>query len=242
MTEFNETESSQLLLSSITENEDKPEIEEDVVVETEVNNSSNTSRGSEAPEEMIDTYSESNSTALSHHNVGKEAGRAGAGFVRAEPLSAKQQVALWLTRTSTQELYNELKMSRIKSWVVSDNRTRVKQPLCGASSSRATNIHRNFSTKSLMEQASFSHFQDDDATIEENPMRKCETVLALSEEPYRKKMSFNKSKSKVSLMSSRMSFFKRSGSKCHSEIMTGSHLHQHAAVNFPGIRPTNRLR
>merc|ERR1719323_1578578 len=93
-----------------------------------------------------------------------------------------------------------------------------------------------------MEQASFSHFQDDDATIEENPMRKCETVLALSEEPFRKKMSFNKSKSKVSLMSSRMSFFKRSGSKCHSEIMTSSHLHQHAAVNFPGIRPTNRLR
>lgn len=244
MTEFAETESSQLLacINEADDAIDKLENEEgggeEGLANTEVNGSN--SRDSEAPDENIETYSESNSTAISHHKDVAKDGRSGSQFVRAEPLSAKQQVALWLTRTSTQELYNELNMSRIKNWVVSDNKYRTKQPLCGASSSRLQNpIHRNFSTKSLME-ASYSHFQDD-ANIEENPMRKCETVLALSDEPFKqKKMSFNKSKSKVSLCTSRMSFLKRSSSKCHSEIMT-SHIHQHPA-NFPGIRPTNRLR
>ena len=170
-------------------------------------------------------------------HVGGASGHTGAGqIVRAESLTAKQQVALWLTRTSTQEIYNELKMSNIKNWVYPSSSTytqgeakqRPKQPLCGQY--QTSNIHRNFSTKSLLE----GSFSQEDQSLRNNPMRKCETVLALSDEPHRKKNNFQKSKSKVSLCASRISFFKRSGSKCHSEVMQQS--------NFPGIRPTNRLR
>ena len=165
-------------------------------------------------------------------------------LTKTEALSARQQVALWLTRTSTQELYHELRMSNLRTWVTGDaaaagtGRPRAKQPLCGPSSS--SQIHRNFSTKSLLESGSYGCHFHEPGHGDNNPMRKCETVIALSEEPRRKKNShFPKSKSKVSLYASRMSFFKRSGSKCHSEIMQPSHLQPPA---FPGIRPTNRLR
>ena len=118
-------------------------------------------------------------------------------------------------------------------------RARHKQPLCGPSrlgeqESRRLGDQRNYSTKSLLEGASCH----EDPRMERNPMRKCETVIALTEEPQQKKTHFQKSKSKVSLCASRISFFKRSASKCHSEIMPSSNMpHQ-----FPGIRPTNRLR
>ena len=129
----------------------------------------------------------------------------------------------------------------IRSWVTgeAEARARHKQPLCGPSrlgeqESRRLGDQRNYSTKSLLEGASCH----EDPRMERNPMRKCETVIALTEEPQQKKTHFQKSKSKVSLCASRISFFKRSASKCHSEIMPSSNMpHQ-----FPGIRPTNRLR
>lgn len=251
MTEIGGSESSQLL-SSITETEDKAEGDEDPEHTGDMGQEVS-GRDSDGGDEMMETYSESNSTAISHNinhrqlEGGGAAGGARAGgsqFVRAEPLSAKQQVALWLTRTSTQELYHELRMSNLRTWVTGDaaaagaGRPRAKQPLCGPSSS--SQIHRNFSTKSLLESGSYGCHFHEPGHGDNNPMRKCETVIALSEEPRRKKNShFPKSKSKVSLYASRMSFFKRSGSKCHSEIMQPSHLQPPA---FPGIRPTNRLR
>ena len=159
-------------------------------------------------------------------------------MTRAEPLSAKQQVALWLTRTSTQEIYSysELTMENLKSWVYPQSQSqtsrhsRHKQPLCGPSRSNNTqDIHRNFSTKSLLESSHGHHYEEGGGNI-----RKCETVLALSEESQggRARVSKAKSKSKASLCSSRMSLFKRPASKCVSEI----------TQPFPGIRPTNRLR
>ena len=157
-------------------------------------------------------------------------------MTRAEPLSAKQQVALWLTRTSTQEIYSELTMENLKSWVYPHSQpvrhSRHKQPLCGPSrSNNPQDIHRNFSTKSLLES---SHSQGNYYEDGGGNIRKCETVLALSEESHggRPRVSKAKSKSKASLCSSRMSLFKRPPSKCVSEI----------TQPFPGIRPTNRLR
>ena len=236
MADFGGNENSKLL-SAITEaeaddSEDKIEQEGDII-----NKSSDgaASRDDEASDEIIETYSESNSTAISH-NVNKDTGPGHASqFVKAEPLSAKQQVALWLTRTSTQEIYNELKMSNIKNWVypTTGEARRQKHPLCGPNTMH-NQIHRNFSTKSLLEGSYCPPHRDC------NPMRKCETVLALSDEPSHKKNHFHKSKSKVSLCASRISFFKRSGSKCSSEILPSSSLLQ--PTTFPGIRPTNRLR
>ena len=109
------TDESSQLLSSITETEDADKTEDNA--ETS-NDSSREASGSGVGvmDENIETYSESNSTAISH-NLNREAGPGGrsqAVSVRAEPLSAKQQVALWLTRTSTQELYNELRMANIR--------------------------------------------------------------------------------------------------------------------------------
>ena len=158
------------------------------------------------------------------------------GVTRAEPLSAKQQVALWLTRTSTQEIYSELTMSNLKSWVYPHTEARRhKQPLCGPSQQ---DMPRNFSTKSLLE-GSHGHYYED-SVAKKNLIRKCETVLALSEESQgsRARVSKAKSRSKASLYTgSRISLFRRPASKCGSEIMT-SQTGQH----FPGIRPTNRLR
>ena len=158
-------------------------------------------------------------------------------MTRAEPLSAKQQVALWLTRTSTQEIYSELTMENLRSWVYPHSQTsrhsrhsRHKQPLCGPSrSNNPPDIHRNFSTKSLLESSHGTYYEEGGANI-----RKCETVLALSEESQggRPRVSKAKSKSGASLCSSRISLFKRPASKCVSEI----------TQPFPGIRPTNRLR
>jgi len=234
MTEYCGGNESSQLLTSITEADDGDKNED----EAEDLSNGASGRESDGADEIIETYSESNSTAISH-NVNREAGASrGSQFVKAEPLSAKQQVALWLTRTSTQEIYNELKMSNIKNWVYpgpgqgEQSKIRAKHPLCGPN--RLHNqIHRNFSTKSLLE-GSYCHLHEDN-----NPMRKCETVLALSEEPNRKKINFNKSKSKVSLSASRISFFKRCGSKCSSEIIPSSSMQPSI---FPGIKPTNRLR
>merc|ERR1719225_1612633 len=180
----------------------------------------------------MDTYSESNSTVISQSRDGG----GGGGVTRAEPLSAKQQVALWLTRTSTQEIYSELTMSNLKSWVYPHTEARRhKQPLCGPSQQ---DMPRNFSTKSLLE-GSHGHYYED-SVAKKNLIRKCETVLALSEESQgsRARVSKAKSRSKASLYTgSRISLFRRPASKCGSEIMT-SQTGQH----FPGIRPTNRLR
>ena len=236
------TDESSQLLSSITEAEDKAVDN----VGTSHDSSRESSGSGVVVDENIETYSESNSTAISH-NLRGEAGPGAGGrssqavSVRGEPLSAKQQVALWLTRTSTQELYNELRMANIRSWVTGEAgeaaRVRHKQPLCGPRGA-GEQIHRNYSTKSLLETGAACTFHEEQR-LERNPMRKCETVIALTEEPQQKKTGFRqKSKSKVSLCASRISFFKRSASKCHSEIMPSSNIpHQ-----FPGIRPTNRLR
>ena len=91
-------------------------------------------------------------------------------MTRAEPLSAKQQVALWLTRTSTQEIYSELTMENIKSWVYPHSQTRHKQPLCGPSRSHnPKDIHRNFSTKSLLES---SHDKEEGGWRDEEAMER----------------------------------------------------------------------
>ena len=228
MTEFSPTESSQLLSSSTAVlHSNEPALEEP-----------GPGKESDAASEILETRSqccsETASTALSTAR-GETGGCGGGGMTRAEPLSAKQQVALWLTRTSTQEIYSELTMENIKSWVYPQSQTRHKQPLCGPSRSHnPQDIHRNFSTKSLLESSHGNYYEDGGGGGGRNIIRKCETVLALSEESQggRPRVSKAKSKSKASLSSSRISLFKRPGSKCVSEI----------TQPFPGIRPTNRLR
>lgn len=237
MTEFTSTESSQLLFSS----PHIPQTNEAAMEET------GPGKESDEANEILETrsqcgYSETASTAVSMARGdtggggGAGGGGGGGGVTRAEPLSAKQQVALWLTRTSTQEIYSELTMENLKSWVYPHSQpsrhSRHKQPLCGPSRSHnPQDIHRNFSTKSLLES---SHSQGNYYEDGGGNIRKCETVLALSEESQggRPRVSKAKSKSKASLCSSRMSLFKRPASKCVSEI----------TQPFPGIRPTNRLR
>lgn len=241
MTEFSPTESSQLLSSSTAVlHSNEPALEEP-----------GPGKESDAASEILETRSqccsETASTALSTARGetggcggaggcgGGAGGGGGGGMTRAEPLSAKQQVALWLTRTSTQEIYSELTMENIKSWVYPHSQTRHKQPLCGPSRSHnPQDIHRNFSTKSLLESSHGNYYEDGGGGGGRNIIRKCETVLALSEESQggRPRVSKAKSKSKASLSSSRISLFKRPGSKCVSEI----------TQPFPGIRPTNRLR
>ena len=56
------------------------------------------------------------------------------------------QVALWLTRTSTQDLYQEFTMSNLRS-LINPSRTSHRQPLGGSSCRAQQEIHRNFSTK-----------------------------------------------------------------------------------------------
>ena len=161
-------------------------------------------------------------------------------MTRAEPLSAKQQVALWLTRTSTQEIYSELTMENIKSWVYPHSQTRHKQPLCGPSRSHnPQDIHRNFSTKSLLESSHGNYYEDGGGGGGRNIIRKCETVLALSEESQegRPRVSKAKSKSKASLSSSRISLFRPSHNLGKSFIILW--LFQVFVLLLP-LRPTTR--
>ena len=139
MTEIGGSESSQLL-SSITETEDKAEGDEDPEHTGDMGQEVS-GRDSDGGDEMMETYSESNSTAISHNinhrqlEGGGAAGGARAGgsqFVRAEPLSAKQQVALWLTRTSMSDLSSMPSINNI-----------VGQSANSQSSNCQTNHHSN---------------------------------------------------------------------------------------------------
>jgi len=115
-----------------------------------------------------ETQSESNSTAVSSRTGGYSQ------FTKTEPLTAKQQVALWLTRTSTQDLNQEFSVNSLRSLVLPASAKQKKSKMAGE---RKSEIRRNFSTKSLMEKFTPSK----DPSYIYSPIRKCETVLALSE-------------------------------------------------------------
>ena len=108
-----------------------------------------------------------------------------------QPLTAKQQVALWLTRTSMSDLSS---MPSLRSLVFprsstarqsqgghhhhhqSREKSKVKSGRRGGNSK--AEIHRNFSTKSLINGYGSANRSDD--VMSPSPIRKCETVIALS--------------------------------------------------------------
>jgi len=224
------------------------------------------SKESDAVSETQETYSESNSTAISASISSRTAGCS--QFTKAEPLTAKQQVALWLTRTSTQDIYQEFTMSSLKNLMNPPTNPSKTKP-SKACESKKTAVHRNLSTKSLMERSSSSTAEAGG----HKQIRKSETVLALAQRSevdhrcirhcghgsnqaiYRHKKGNQKS-SGPSLKSSRISLFKRRFSKCGSEIIPATFNIQTTAPGelcrsqagadsphpFPGLRPTNRLR
>jgi len=234
------------------------------------------SKESDSTSETQETYSESNSTAISASISSRTAGCS--QFTKAEPLTAKQQVALWLTRTSTQDIYQEISMSSLKNLInpkpnSSKYKTSRHPGHCGtaAGSNKTTQeMHRNLSTKSLMERSSLS---SSDCVGVQKQMRKCNTVLALSQEArvkqhsggyrgghgsqqviYRSKKPNDSSRN--SLKSSKISIFKKRFSKCGSEVIPATFTSQATAPGqlclsqagadsphpFPGLRPVNRLR
>jgi len=195
------------------------------------------SKDSDGTSETQDTYSESNSTAVSYRSTGCSQ------LTKAEPLTAKQQVALWLTRTSAQDI-QDLKMSSLKNLInPSSSSSKYKMPgqpspvLVGCKSTKMKDIRRNPSTKSLMERSSCS--SKDEHGAGHTQIKKSKTVLALAQDKsHRDENDKAKScsahgsqhamfrckkaaeiSSKPSLKSSRISLFKRRFSKCGSEII-----------------------
>ena len=113
-------------------------------------------------------------------------------FAKAEVLTAKQQVALWLTRTSTTDLQQEFSVPSLRSLVGPSqsssgqrHKSRYRQmsnflprnSSVSGSSPVKTIIKRNFSTKSLMERWSGSR----EPVYNSSPIRKCKTTIALSD-------------------------------------------------------------
>jgi len=211
------------------------------------------SKESDSTSETQETYSESNSTAISASISSRTAGCS--QFTKAEPLTAKQQVALWLTRTSTQDIYQEINMSSLKNLInPKSNSSKYKTPRQPGTSANAAGpskkpqeMHRNLSTKSLMERSSIS---SNERVAGHKQIRKCKTVLALSQETkgrhqsnhgskshsthgsqhviYRSKKP-NEMSSRNSLKSSRISIFKKRFSKCGSEVIPATFTSQATA-------------
>jgi E3 ubiquitin-protein ligase RNF144 len=229
-------------------------------------------------QETQETYSESNSTAISASISSRTTGCS--QFTKAEPLTAKQQVALWLTRTSTQDISQEITMSSLRNLInMKPNSTKYKasrQPAHSAAtvsySKKPQEMHRNLSTKSLMERSSISSVEQVGG---QKQIRKCNTVLALSQEGRQQPSTGGKShsthgsqlvmyrskkpgdmSSRNSLKSSKISIFKKRFSKCGSEVIPATFTSQATAPGqlcrsqagadsphpFPGLRPVNRLR
>ena len=131
-----------------------------------------------------------------------------------EPLTAKQQVALWLTRTSMSDMSS---MPSLRSLVFPNNNKSSAssasaagkhhihdhhlhhdhhllerrgggfRPGCTSTGEKKkvgggkpSEIHRNFSTKSLINGYGASSAEKDPELMSPNPIRKCETVIALS--------------------------------------------------------------
>merc|ERR1719367_944313 len=146
---------------------------------------------SSATSETVETHSErnseSNSTAVSASISSRTGGTFSSQFTKAEPLSAKQQVALWLTRTSAQDIHQDFSVTSLRSLVnpgTQSNAAKYKKcklPACSSKhgGTKKTEIQRNFSTKSLMER--FTSAGSGSEGPGYSPIRKCETVLALSE-------------------------------------------------------------
>eukprot|EP00094_Tigriopus_californicus_P011726 TCALIF_11329-PB protein Name:"Similar to RNF144A Probable E3 ubiquitin-protein ligase RNF144A (Homo sapiens)" AED:0.18 eAED:0.18 QI:50/1/0.8/1/1/1/5/450/749 len=161
----------------------------------------------EAPTPPLATFhiSESNASdigALSEHSFPANGTNGGdtssrnsymAGLVKnSQPLSAKQQVALWLTRTSMSDMSS---MPSLRSLVFPSSRSNTnnqRQEDRSSSSHRKSarseknracrgngDVHRNFSTKSLINGYGQGQGRDGDA-LTPLPMRKCETVMAIS--------------------------------------------------------------
>ena len=94
-------------------------------------------------------------------------------LTKTEALSGSQHVVLWLTRTSMSDLPSVPSLKNlVQASVFGSNSVKIK-PHKGSSSEKNSSIQRNFSTKSFLK-----YEREDDHA--EPPLRKCETVIALS--------------------------------------------------------------
>lgn len=95
-------------------------------------------------------------------------------LTKTEALSGSQHVVLWLTRTSMSDLPSVPSLKNlVQASVFGSNSVRIKPHSKGSSSEKNSAIQRNFSTKSFLK-----YDREDDHA--EPPLRKCETVIALS--------------------------------------------------------------
>jgi len=234
-------------LVSVPEHAPLTQVEPAIQVQTHIPESKESDATSE-------TQSESNSTAVSSRTGGYYP-----QFTKTEPLTAKQQVALWLTRTSTQDLSAEFSVSSLRSLVTPSSINKFKK---NKNVAKNPEITRNFSTKSLMEKFTPSK----DQSYVYSPIRKCETVLALSEGRDRDARGFESftsasshgchglptAKRRCGGRSSNSSLLKRF-SKTGSQVFSAQLKHGRTAPGELGgtetptsgvqpLRPVNRLR
>ena len=137
-------------------------------------------------ESVISEYSDCSYQNFGNENTSRQSYMS-APFIRtSEPLSAKQQVALWLTRTSMTDVSS---MPSLRSLIFpsssSNGQKNSSKPQRGftqdsvreKSRRKKSEVHRNFSTKSLI-----NGYGTSKASASSSPvmMRKCETMMALS--------------------------------------------------------------
>ena len=102
-----------------------------------------------------ETYSESNSTNMSANMISRTEGCC--QLIKEEPITAKQQIAVWLTKTSTQILHQETDMSVMKNLInqkpnsSKHNTSPYCQPTTAWDESESSKeINRNANSKSRM--------------------------------------------------------------------------------------------
>jgi len=178
---------------------------------------------------------------------------------RAEQPTALQQVALWLTRTSTQDIRKEFSMNSLRSLVSTGRNTPCKKDPIGSKyiSANKFKISRNFSTRSFSEQYKNPPPQQ----VGQSKIRKCETDLALTQNkhslgykdllqkrnnfhhcsslhPHQKSSSVLKHISKPSsMMLSRM----LSAQHTAPGKLCPGHPSAEFSYRFPGMQPVNRF-
>ena len=102
-----------------------------------------------------ETYSESNSTNMSANMISRTEGCC--QLIKEEPITAKQQIAVWLTKTSTQNIHQETDMS-VMTNVINQKPNSSKHntsPYCQPTtawdeSESSKEINRNANSKSRM--------------------------------------------------------------------------------------------
>eukprot|EP00093_Oithona_nana_P009688 09688.XXX_96590_93889_1 [CDS] Oithona nana genome sequencing. len=155
-------------------------------------------------------------------------------LTKTEALSGSQHVVLWLTRTSMSDLPSVPSLKNlVQASVFGSNSVKIK-PHKGSSSEKNSSIQRNFSTKSFLK-----YEREDDHA--EPPLRKCETVIALS--AMSSSSSTTSQKKAKKQPSSPLNVFKHLSNKVTKSSENGSTTQGVTCESpYPGMIPRNRMR